>query len=66
MSISNPFDVYKSATHLNTWKNFVYSKYLTKKLIHRADFNGEMIRRLNEEDNAGVDMNKIHSCYTTF
>lgn len=30
VSISNPWNVYKSASNLNRFRNCIYSKYLTK------------------------------------
>lgn len=62
VTVSNPWDVYKSACYLNTWKNFVYGKFLVNKLFEKAYFNREMIDKLN----LNIDWKRLKKCLTTF
>lgn len=39
VSVSNPWDVYRSAVALNSFGNFIYSKFMSRQLYKKALFN---------------------------
>lgn len=43
VSVSNPWDVFKSAESLNSSRNRIYSRFLSKQLYKKALFNKEKV-----------------------
>lgn len=66
VSISNPFDVFKAATALNSKKNFIYSKFLTNELVNKILYNKSSVDKKIKKENIGIDFEALKKCNTTF
>lgn len=66
VSIANPFDVYRAAANTNNWRNRVYGKFLTKKLVEKVLFNRASIERWLAENGRKLDFGRLEGLSTTF
>ena len=62
VSISNPWNVYKSANSLNTFSNLIYSKYMTKQIYNKAFFNKTEL----DKKKIVLDWKQMKAAKTTF
>jgi predicted alpha/beta-fold hydrolase len=66
VSVSNPYDVFRSAKELNAKYNFLYGLVATKSLIDKFEMNFELIDKMNTQYKLGIDYEKVRKATTTF
>lgn len=65
-SLSNPFDIFKSANNLNTWSYMLYGKFMTKNLVKKTNSNHKMIKEWEKENNIDLDFDNLFKVKSTF
>lgn len=66
VSIANPFNVYEAAANANSWKNIIYGRFLTEKLVEKVLFNRQVIEQWLTENGRQVDFDRLKKLNSTF
>lgn len=66
VSLSNPFDILKSAQMLNTWRFCLYGKFMVKNLVKKVHHNKTAIEKWIEENKSDLDFEHLSKIKSTF